>query len=34
MRNFNNQPNTNKNYESRGNKTMRYPRKNSNQKEV
>ena len=34
MRNFNNQPNTNKNYESRGNKTMSYPRKNSNQSEV
>ena len=34
MRNFNNQPNTNKNYESRGNKTMSYSRKNSNQSEV
>ena len=34
MRNFNNQANTNKNYESRGNKSMSYSKKKSNQNET
>ena len=34
MRNFNNQSNTNKKYESRGNNTMSYSKKKSNQNET